>query len=191
MDRQQKHLQSLVQKELMDGETVLWSDQPNPVLFSAESYLVSLFSLNFIVLGGLLVILVFAYFNLMIEYGFSLVIVFMIAACTAGAYMVFKFGIPLLFAPVIIKIQAKNHIIAVTNRKAFAVNDGLYKSVCHYFPSEIAEPERWIKNEKNGSILFSYFGSNTRKCNCGFRGLKDIQTVESFLKQLKSPHIHP
>jgi hypothetical protein len=176
-------LQTDLQREMDDGEQILWSARPDPMRVARQYIVLFVFGIPFTL---------FALFWM----GMTT----MITGFMPGEFTPFKlfplFGVPfvlvglgLLSAPFRAYHKARSGAYAITNRRIIMIEGGTSRTVKSFVQKDVQQIERREHSNGTGDVIFArerVRGSkgriNTREI--GFFGIAQAQEVERLLRRL-------
>ncbi|MEY4590858.1 MAG: hypothetical protein RL497_2934 [Pseudomonadota bacterium] len=174
--------QSKITAELKPGESVSWSDQPDPSAYAKGSIITTLFFIPFTA---------FALFWMASAADFK------IPDLSKGGGSLFPlFGLPFLlvglwgfFQPFRMKKNAASVIYVITNKRVIIIQGNRSISYQSFYPDQLKNIARTQNADNMGNVYFSnesYTDSdgNSSMKKIGFVGIANVQHVEQLIRKL-------
>jgi hypothetical protein len=179
-------LQNDLDRELDDGEQILWSARPDPARVARQYILMFVFGIPFTLFAL-----------------FWMGMTSMITGLMPGEFTPFKlfplFGLPfvlvglgLLSSPFWAYRKAKSGAYAITNRRIIIIEGGSSRSVKSYVKRDVQQIERREHSNGTGDLIFAreYVRGSKGRVNTreiGFFGIPRAREVEHLLRGLIDP----
>jgi len=183
-------LRAMVQAELNDKETLLWTGQPKPGRMAVKALPITLFAIPFTA---------FAVFWMFGASGFKFPPDF-----SKGGFSFFPlFGLPVLFiglsmlcSPLWKMRAAKRTIYALTDRRAIIFSRGWKTNIRSFSANRLQDLTRRQRSDGSGDIVFkkeiSYNnqGNNMPVQEIGFFGIDNVKEVEDKIREVSLGNVY-
>lgn len=172
-------MDQLLERELHEGERVVWAGQPNADRVFRMGFLIYLFAIPWLAI------------TTMIGGGGA----FMGGGLFGGFITLFMLpfyaiGFGMLAAPFWLRRQAKNTIYAVTDRRAFSSQPTLLsgRTVRSFGPTELQQITRTERSDGSGDLVFQEHitrdsDGDRRVTRHGFMGIPNVRQVDKIIRE--------
>jgi len=177
--------QTAVNETAVDGESVVWCGQPDPIRVALKATPIVLFAIPWTAFS---VFWVYAASGFQFPPDFS-----------GGGFAFFPlFGVPfvligfgMLLSPIYHYTKAFRTVYIITNTSARILTIGKTKKVETYSGADIESIQRKEKPDGSGDLIFkneiSYTSKGGRRVNAiGFYGIQNVRSVEQHLSKIRT-----
>ena len=181
-----RHLRDMVDREMDQGERLVWAGQPNARRFVLRALPIMLFAIPWTA---------FAIFWMWGASGFGEP-----SELPRGFSLFPLFGLPfvliglaMLSSPLWAIRKARRTVYAVTDRRAILFLGGRGTTIRSFGPDRMGGLRRKQRADGSGDILFEptlpfHAGAHPRMAGGGFFGIANVKEVESLLRDLGQEH---
>jgi hypothetical protein len=182
MSEMPRDLQDEVERNLDQGETIRWMEQPIPRFFTQTSTVTFLFAIPWTA---------FAVFWICGASGFKL------PDFSKGGFSLFPlFGVPfiligigMLLSPLWARRKGLKTVYVITDRRAITFDGGWTTTVTSYTPDQLKSLYRKEKKDGTGDVVLgqrvsTYSNRGQQMVDVGFLRVRDPRKVEQMLREL-------